>query len=205
MKTLFFSAKLLCNLNSLFAILLLGALFSCKKEKNEPKSEVPIPPTSSLTLNTLVMADVVNYNMPLGHHWYTDFTLLVNGDSLTGLSSHTTEKTVEQIFADYSSGTPLPTNGIAHSISLGQNYTIKVIDNPSGQVIAQGIGQFILDSDGQSISFCSPNGSSCGVTWDDSALDVLFPNGFDVVSGEELGGIKSTGKVFYVPGLTVAN
>lgn len=189
---------------SLFAILLLGALFSCKKEKNEPKSEVPTPPTSSLTLNTLVMANVVNYNMPPGHHWYTEFSLVINGDSL-GLSAYTTEKTVEQIFADYNSGTPLPTNGITHSISLVQNYTIKVIDNPSNQVIAQGTGQFILDGDGQSISFCSTDGSNCGVTWDDNILGVLFPNGFDVVSGEELGGIKSTGKVFYVPGLTVAN
>ena len=189
---------------SLFAILLLGALFSCKKEKNEPKSEVPTPPTSSLTLNTLVMANVVNYNMPPGHNWYTEFSLVINSDSLA-LSGHTTEKTVGQIFADYNSGAPLPTNGVTHSISLGQNYTIKVIDNPSGQVIAQGTGQFILDVDGQSISFCSPDGSSCGIAWDDNILGVLFPNGFDVTSGEELGGIESTGKVFYVPGLTTAN
>lgn len=190
---------------SLFTLLIVATLFSCKKEKNEPKSEVPTPPSTSLTLNTLVMANVVNYNMPLGHHWYTDFTLVVNGDSLTGLSGHTTEKTVEQIFADYNSGTPLPTNGITHSISLGQNYTIKIIDNPSNQVIAQGTGQFILDNDGQSISFCSTDGSSCGISWNESTLDVLFPNGHDVVSGEELGGIKSTGKVFYVPGMTVSN
>lgn len=190
---------------SLFALLLLATVFACKKEKNEPKSEVPTPPTSSLILNTLVMANVVNYNMPPGHHWYTDFSLVINGDSITGLSGHTTEKTVQQIFADYNSGTPLPTNGIAHSISLGQNYTIKVIDNPSNQVIAIGTGQFILDGDGQSISFCSTDGSNCGVTWNESALGVLFPNGYDVTSGEELGGIKSTGKVFYVPGLTVSD
>lgn len=189
---------------SLFAILLLAALFSCKKEKNEPKSEVPTQPSATLILNTLVMANVVNYNMPPGHHWYTDFSLVINGDSLS-LTGHTTEKTVEQIFADYNAGAPLPTNGITHSISFGQSYTIKVIDNPSGQVLAQGTGQFILDDDGQSISFCSTDGSSCGVTWDYNILGVLFSNGFDVTSGEELGGIKSTGKVFYVPGLTVSN
>ena len=170
-------------------------IVSCNKETTESNN----PPSSNSSCTLYFMA-WEGEALESGFFWYTNYKVVVDGDTLgSTLSNFTTAMPNEFFLNEFlSSSTPLPTNGLSISVNLNQTYNIKILDGNSDLVIAENTGQFVIaNSETELIKF-NPQ-----LEWNETNLDTAFPNGYDDEAIDIIG-LTDRKKIYFTGGLIVA-